>query len=299
MYSLLIDTMKNFPKAYETTGVAFWDDEHISKSMLDAHLASDEDGASRKHSFIKKSVEWLDSLPASGSRLLDLGCGPGIYSEMLCDKGYCVTGIDFSKRSIEYAKKSALQVGKSIKYLYKDYLAMDYLNEFHITVLIYCDFGVLSPDARKALLNKVYAALKPGGLFVVDVFTPPQYDKFADNMTVTFDEAGFWRSVPYVCIKRDKRYENHIFLEQYTVLTEQKQQTYNLWNHAFSQHELEEDLRGAGFTCIEFYGDVTGLPLEQDSPTICAVCKKSKVTYRLVPLGPVTQSAIEDLRYLD
>lgn len=275
MYSLLIDTMKNIPKAYETTGIAFWDDEHISKSMLDAHLTPDKDGASRKHSFIKKSVEWLASLTAPGSKLLDLGCGPGIYAEMLCDKGYRVTGIDFSKRSIEYARTSALQAGKNIEYLYKDYLVMDYLNEFDMVVLIYCDFGVLSPDTRKTLLDKVYAALKSGGLFVVDVFTPRQYDKFTDNMSVTFDEAGFWRSVPYVCIKRDKRYENYLFLEQYTVLTEQEQQTYNLWNHAFSQHELEEDLHGAGFTCIEFYSDVTGLPLEQDNPTICAVCKKS------------------------
>lgn len=275
MYSILIDTMKNAPKAYETTGIAFWDDEYISKSMLDAHLAPDKDGASRKHSFIKKSVEWLDSLSAPGSKLLDLGCGPGIYAEMLSDKGHCVTGIDFSKRSIEYARKSALQAGKNIEYLYKDYLAIDYQNKFHMAVLIYCDLGVLSPDTRKTLLDKIYTALKPGGLFVVDVFTLRQYDKFADNMTVTFDEVGFWRSVPYVCIKRDKHYENHVYLEQYTVLTEHEQQTYNLWNHAFSQHELEKDLCGAGFSCIEFYGDVTGAPLEEDSPTICAVCKKS------------------------
>jgi SAM-dependent methyltransferase len=275
MYSLLIDTLKKFPIAYETTGIAFWDDEHVSKSMLKAHLVTDEDGASRNHSLIKKSVDWLECLSAPGSRLLDLGCGPGIYAEMLYDKGYRVTGIDFSKRSIEYAIKSALRIGKSIEYLYMDYLAMDYLNEFHMAILIYCDFGVLSPNTRKILLNKVYTALKPGGLFVVDVFTPRHYDGFSDNMTVTFDEAGFWRSAPYVCIKRDKRYDNHVFLEQYTVLTEQQQQTYNLWNHAFSPHELEKDLRAAGFTRIEFYGDVTGLPLEQNSPTICAVCKKS------------------------
>jgi ubiquinone/menaquinone biosynthesis C-methylase UbiE len=194
---------------------------------------------------------------------------------MLCDKEYCVTVIDFSKRSIEYAIKSALEAGKCIEYLYMDYLAMDYLNEFHMAILIYCDFGVLSPNTRKLLLDKVYTALKPGGLFVVDVFTPRQYDGFSDNMTVTFDVTGFWRSVPYICIKRDKHYDNQVFLEQYTVLTEQEQQTYNLWNHAFSQHELEKDLRGAGFTCTQFYSDVTGLPLDHNSPTICAVCKKS------------------------
>ncbi len=40
-------------------------------------------------------------------KLLDLGCGAGIYSELLYDKGFSVTGIDFSKRSIEYAQNHA------------------------------------------------------------------------------------------------------------------------------------------------------------------------------------------------
>ncbi len=245
--------------------------------MLNAHLAPDKDGASRKHAFIEESVEWLASLPVAGKRVLDLGCGPGLYAERLCDKGYHVTGVDFSQRSIAHARASALQAEKSIEYQHKDYLTLDYQNEFHMALLIYCDFGVLAPDARQTLLKKVYAALKPGGLFILDVYSLRQYDDFSDTLSVTFEEGGFWRPVPYLCIKRDKRYSNDVFLEQYTVLTEQEQQTYNLWNHAFSQPELENDMRGAGFAHVEFFRDVTGRPFDEESPTLCAVGKKSKL----------------------
>lgn len=267
--------MKNPPNAYETTGIAFWDDEHISKSMLSAHLALDSDGASRNHSFIKKSVEWINSFSTSGRRLLDLGCGPGIYAELFYDKGYSVTGIDFSERSIEYARKSASLTGKSIEYVYQDYFTINFQNEFDIATLIYCDFGVLSPDKRKTLLDKIYTALKPGGRFFVDVFSARQYEEFTDNITVTFEETGFWRATPYLCLKRDKRYEGNLFLEQYIVITEEKQETYNLWNHAFSQPELSNDLLQAGFISVEYYSDIAGNRFDQNSATICAVCEKS------------------------
>ena len=40
------------------------------------------------------------------STLLDLEvCGPGLYSELFAESGYQVTGVDFSKRSIDYAQR--------------------------------------------------------------------------------------------------------------------------------------------------------------------------------------------------
>ncbi|MGE5494383.1 MAG: methyltransferase domain-containing protein [Burkholderiales bacterium] len=35
--------------------------------------------------------------PVKRPRLLDLGCGPGIYAELFAKKGFCVTGVDFSQ----------------------------------------------------------------------------------------------------------------------------------------------------------------------------------------------------------
>ena len=275
MYKQVLESLKKKPALYETTGAAFWDDEYISQSMLKADLEPYNDGASRQHEYIVKSVEWIaDFLQKEKNALLDLGCGPGIYAELLCDKGFQVTGIDYSKRSISYAKQSAAKKNKSIDYLYQNYLTINYQAEYDIVTLIYCDFGVLPPQERLVLLDKIYNALKPGGVFIVDVFALVNYSSFQENTNITYEDKGFWRAEPYVCIQRDVEYKHKDYLEQYVIITESQCQTYNLWNHAFSSDELTSLMKLAGFDYVDLYADITGVAFEQNSKTICAVCKK-------------------------
>ena len=79
--------------------------------MLASHLNPDEQGATCKHDFAFKSAEWIATVapPAEYKKLLDLGCGPGIYAERFVKEGFAVIGIDFSTRSIAYAKKQTAQ----------------------------------------------------------------------------------------------------------------------------------------------------------------------------------------------
>lgn len=50
------------PPLYTKTELPFWDDEHISLQMLNAHLNPNYDGASRKLGFIDKSVDWISKI---------------------------------------------------------------------------------------------------------------------------------------------------------------------------------------------------------------------------------------------
>jgi ubiquinone/menaquinone biosynthesis C-methylase UbiE len=43
----------------------------------------------------------------SGSRLLDLGCGPGRDAKYFSNEGFDVTGVDFSSAMLEIAKVEA------------------------------------------------------------------------------------------------------------------------------------------------------------------------------------------------
>ncbi len=85
----------------------FWNDEHISAQMLRFHLDPTAEAAPRAHAFIDRSVAWL--VPAlgltPGSRLLDLGCGPGLYANRIAAHGIEVVGIDVSNRSLGYARR--------------------------------------------------------------------------------------------------------------------------------------------------------------------------------------------------
>ncbi len=130
-----------------------------------------------------RSVDWIAGLlpPAQFLRLLDLGCGPGLYAQRFCRHGYRVTGVDLSERSLDYARQSARKSGLAIDYVRQNYLDLDVPGSFDVAVMIYCDYGVLSEANRKRLLANVRKALRPGGCLLLDVFTPKQYEGREEN----------------------------------------------------------------------------------------------------------------------
>lgn len=266
------------PAIFEKSTTSLWDDEHISKGMLEAHLDPDCDAASRKHDFIDASVQWIcDQTGISkGQKILDLGCGPGLYAERFTKQKYKVTGIDFSKRSIQYAKEQALIKNLNIEYLYQDYLTINFENEFDLAIMIYCDFGVLSNEDRDLLLQKIYEALKPGGKLIFDVFTPAKYTNYKSEKTWEYQETGYWRPNPYICMHLQHIYHNeNIHLEQVVVLdSNEKIEVYRLWDHFYTMKTISEVLKKAGFKDLGFYSDVSGKKYCNLSETLCVIAQK-------------------------
>lgn len=95
----ILKQLNTRPKLFEQSTASIWDDPHISKGMLKAHLNENQESATRKLDFVKKSVAWINTVLPNHhyNNLLDLGCGPGIYAELFYQYGYQVTGIDLSK----------------------------------------------------------------------------------------------------------------------------------------------------------------------------------------------------------
>ena len=116
--------LQNKPAPFTPGEVLFWDDPHISSQMLEAHLNPEIDAASRRPETIDRSIRWLiarlDLQP--GDSILDLGCGPGLYASRFARAGLQVTGVDYSRRSIEYAVKHANENKLDIHYRYQNYL---------------------------------------------------------------------------------------------------------------------------------------------------------------------------------
>lgn len=276
MFNQLSDFSKK-PKLYAPSTDKFWDDDHISKGMLEAHLNPDWNAATRKHDFVDKSVRWITSIaqPAQFQQLLDLGCGPGIYAERFHKAGYTVTGIDFSKRSIEYAQERTLLNKSNIQYYYQNYLTIDYTEQFDVITLIYCDYAPLSITDRLILLRKVYQALKPNGKFIFDVFTPLMR-KEENHSWYYSEESGFWNQKPHICLNSVYQYddEDNTELRQSIVLTEDTINCYNIWDHYFTKEKLISEIQPIGFNTLEFYGDIAGQEFSDTGETICGVFTK-------------------------
>jgi len=276
MFRQLMALMQK-PALYEKSTGKFWDDEHISKGMLASHLDPYWDAATRKHAFVRESVQWIAKIaPAAKHRtLLDLGCGPGIYAELFHEAGYQVTGVDFSERSINYARNSAQIKNSPITYHLRDYLELDFKEQFDIVTLINYDFGVLSTENRAKLLRKIRTALTAGGLLIFDVFTPQQYSGRKEYKSWEYAEEGFFSAEPHICLNTLYAYpEQNTFCNQHIVITEKDMKCLNIWEHTFTKDELVQDLIDAGFIVNHFYGNIAGNDYCDSGKEMCVVAQK-------------------------
>ena len=246
------------PEIYKKGTAVMWTDEYITTQLLETHLNQATDLASRKESTISSTIEWiLKKVPGNRLKILDLGCGPGLYTERLAQKGHIVTGIDFSENSVSHARKSAKELGLKISYRCQDYLTMDDKSSFDLVIMIFTDFGVLDPDQRISLLQNVYRVLKPGGTFLFDVLND-NYAGTADYRSWETAEKGFWRPTTYLALHEGIYYSDQkVVLSQHVVIDERgESEIYRFWTHLFSDNDLKGILDANKFTEPAFYKDV-------------------------------------------
>ena len=279
MHESLFEFLRK-PELYEPGEAAFWNDPHISKGMLEAHLAPSWDAASRKHDFIDRSVSWISSLAPKSSypSLIDLGCGPGLYTSRFSAQGYKTTGIDISSRSTDYAVKASLTNYDLTDYRNENYLLMTDTALYDIALLIFCDYGVLSTEQRGILMNNAFRALRPGGLFFVDVFTSLQHmGKGESNHYEFCGEGGFWSEAPYLRLSAFYRYDfDNTVLTKDIIITEKDTKCYHIWDHCFTADSLKKEGESSGFAERGIFEDVSGSKLRKKSKTLCFVFEKPK-----------------------
>lgn len=248
------------PAIYEKGSAVMWTDEYISKQLLAVHLDAEIDLASRKKNSIIQTVDWiLGKAPHKKLDILDLGCGPGLYAGLLAEKGHKVTGVDFSKSSIEYAKRQARDKQLNINYINSNYLDLKLdENTFDLVMLVYTDFGVLLPEEQKKMVQFVYGVLKPGGIFIFDVLNDLNLDQKLTPKNWEIVPDGFWKPRPYLALSESFLYEKEkVILYQHVVLDEKERlDVYRFWTHFFSHSNLEKILVENGFEKYEFFEDV-------------------------------------------
>jgi len=196
-----IENINTRPEPFEFyTASDLWTDEHTSEQMLRFHLNEDIDVSSRNAEFINRSVEWIASHfnVGAGTKIADFGCGPGLYATRLAQRQADVTGIDFSKRSIQYAQEVATREGLSIHYVNQNYLEFGTDDRFHLILMIMCDFCALSPTQRQQMLNKFHKILEPGGSALLDVYSLAAFGQREKAATYEANLlSGFWSPNKY------------------------------------------------------------------------------------------------------
>ncbi|HEX2905238.1 MAG TPA: class I SAM-dependent methyltransferase [Phototrophicaceae bacterium] len=263
------------PPYFEPSAALFWDDPYIAQQMLKAHLDPNVDAASRKPETIDKIVQWISTRLGlqAGARLLDLGCGPGLYTRRFAERGLIVTGMDMSENSLRYAREHDTQT----TYLHANYVHLAEENAFEVVTLIYGDFCVLNDANRDKVLQNIARALRPGGYFVFDVTTPRHRDnqKSPSNWYISTG-AGFWKPTPHLVLTQYHTYpEQDTGLDQYLVIEDSGAVTeYRVWTHNYTPETIAPVLAAQGFDLLDSYGDLTGIPYMPTSEWAGFVARK-------------------------
>ena len=277
----LLEQINQRPKPFEFyTAEDLWNDQYTSQQMLKYHLNEDIDISSRKLQFIEHSINWITSQfnVTENTEIIDFGCGPGLYTTRLAQRGAKLNGIDFSQNSIQYANKTANDQGLEIQYLNQNYLEFQTDKKFDLALMIMCDYCALSFQQRKHMIDKFYSILKPGGSVLLDVYSLNAYDKREESATYELNQLeSFWSADKYYAFVNTFVYpDEKVTLDKYTIIEPARTRTVYNWLQYFSPEALQAEFTSSGFEVTNLYSNVAGSQYLPVTDEFAIVAKKNE-----------------------
>ncbi len=201
---------------------------------------------------------WEEILCRAGvtpASVLDLACGTGSLTRLLCQRGYEVTASDLSQEMLTEAMDKVADLDKNrpqfICQSMQD-LTLPYKVDWVVSCLDSINYLTDPADCRETF-QRVYTCLNHGGMFTFDVNSREKLQALDGQVWLdeTEDTYCVWRT----------EFEENICYYGVDLFTRQGDTWRRDWEehqqYAYSQEELTEFLTEAGFQNIRFYGDFT------------------------------------------
>ncbi len=144
--------------------------KHLTRLQSVYHnLASDYNRANSKrssHSDVpKEQLQLFLAHLVTGDKVLDLGCGNGVYTQYFSEHGFKVVGLDASSAMLAFARLKAPQA----TLIEADMMEMEFEAESLAGVWAKASLLHLTKEELPQVLKKVYQFLKPGGVLYITV----------------------------------------------------------------------------------------------------------------------------------
>jgi SAM-dependent methyltransferase len=219
----------------------------------------------------ERQLSFLKSILGHEGYVLDLACGSGRHMIPLSGEGYCVVGLDISRKLLSIAKKrcpDALVVLGDMRHLpFKE-------DTFTVVVNLDTSIGYLpSQSDDEASFAEAKKALKENGCFVVDIFNKKQLaHKYLNKepVTKTIDYPSFFLEQ-----KRTVNTDSTVLCDQWTV-RDKKSGKVSAFTHSvrlYDREQLEQMLKKTGYNMQTRYGDYEMQPLTDNSKRVIIVAK--------------------------
>ncbi len=241
-----------------------WDEPGFSQRMLQEHLSQEHDAASRRFEIIDKHTSWIHHTVLGGvpTRILDLGCGPGLYSNRLAKLGHECVGIDFSPSSIAYARSRAQDGQLHCAYIHQDLRTADYGAGYGLAMSIYGELNVFRPAEAETILRRAYQSLTADGKLLLEVHTFEVVRRIGMQSPSWYSaDSGLFSDRPHIYLKENFwDAQQAVATERYLVIDGA---TGNVTRHAASTQAYTDEqyrllLEKCGFSELIFYPSLGG-----------------------------------------
>jgi len=255
-----------FPTPWSEGDNIPWHDPAFSQRMLLEHLSQDHDAASRRETIIDLHVEWIREtlIKKERARILDLGCGPGLYSIRLARSGHTCLGIDYSPASIQYARDLAAAEGSDCTFLEEDIRQAELGERHDLAMLIYGELNVFRKEQAELILRKIAHSLCPEGKVLLEVHTYEAVKAMGLKSPSWFSSSsGLFSPNPHICLTENYWHEEsstttrrHYVIEVETAKVTRMAQSFQ----AYDESDYRELLNKCGFDQVAFLPSLTGSP---------------------------------------
>ncbi|MFD0375569.1 class I SAM-dependent methyltransferase [Streptomyces sp. NPDC127112] len=236
----------------------FWDDFY-------PHLFSAERAAEAER-IVERSP--LFRFP-SGARVLDLCCGPGLFTVPLARAGHAVTGVDLSAPLLDRARTRCREAGVKARFVEADMLGFAEPEAFDAIVNMFTSFGYLDRhEDNVQVLRNAHTSLAPGGTLLVDLVGKEILARRDERVSLSELDGK-------VLVQRDTVLDDWSRLRSdWYSIEGSRAATGSMTLHLYSAAELRDMLHSAGFTGVRFHGDYEGGPYDHRAERLIAVATK-------------------------
>ncbi len=233
-----------------------WSDPDFSRRMLAEHFSQEHAAASRRTETIDAHVEWIHAELLAGrpSRVLDLGCGPGLYMERMVRLGHTLTGVDYSPASVAHARKTAERDGLPVTVIEGDMRQTEFGGPYDFVMLISGELNVFRPEEARDIVRRAAAALASGGRLLLEVSPYEGIQRRGHPGQRWYGMAsGLWSDGPHVVLEESFWDEEaEVAISRWFVIEADSGsvERYAATWQAYTSETYAEILRSAGLTEI-------------------------------------------------
>lgn len=204
-----------------------------------------------------------------GSHILDLCCGQGRHAVPLSQAGHRLTGLDRSVYLLEQARSAADTAGVQVQLVRGDMRQLPWREEFDACLSLFSAFGYFEDDAEnEQVLLQVASALKPGGVFLLDVAN-------RDYCLLRLWPST-WRRLGEVAILEETEFDplTSRFTTAFTWVDGGKWESLTHSVRHYTAPELTGMLQRAGLEPVAHYGDFEGEEFDLYSSRLIVIAEK-------------------------